>query len=444
MTELPDLADVADELFARLPEHDMVPTLERVQRVMELLGDPQRSPRILHLTGTNGKTSTARMIETLVMASGLRVGTFTSPHLQSVTERIRIDGSPISPERFVEIHEDIRPIVALVDAEQETADQRALTFFEVLTCVAFAAFADAPVDVAVIEVGLGGAWDATNVADADVAVITPISLDHERWLGETVTEIAVEKAGVIKPDCITVVGRQEPEVLDILARRGAEVGAQVRVFGRDFDLEDRSVAVGGQVLDIRTVSGQYNEVFLSLHGSHQADNATVAVAAVEALLVSESPLDQALVDALGSTTSPGRLEAVTREPTVLLDAAHNPAGAQSLAEALKESYTFLDTTAVIGAMADKDIPGILAPLAPVVDRVIATQNSMPRCASADAVGRMAVELWGDDNVTVEPDLADALATATRLAAQSGGGVVVTGSVVTVGEARAILGAEEAP
>ena len=435
---------MADELFARLPEHDMVPTLERVRRVMELLGDPQRSPRIVHLTGTNGKTSTARMIETLVIASGLRVGTFTSPHLQSVTERIRIDGAPISPERFVEIHEDVRPIVALVDAEQENADQPALTFFEVLTCVAFAAFADAPVDVAVIEVGLGGAWDATNVADADVAVITPISLDHERWLGQTVTDIAGEKAGVIKPDCITVVGRQVPEVLDILARRGAEVGAQVRLLGRDFDLVGRSVAVGGQVLDIRTVSGQYNEVFLSLHGSHQADNATLAVAAVEALLVSESPLDQALVDALGSTTSPGRLEAVSREPTVLLDAAHNPAGAQSLAEGLKESYAFLDTTAVIGAMADKDIPGILAPLAAVVDRVIATQNSMPRCASADAVGRMAAELWGDDNVTVEPDLTDALATATRLAEQSGGGVVVTGSVVTVGEARAILGAEEAP
>lgn len=444
MSELPDLSDVTDELFARMPEHDMVPTLARVTRVMELLGDPQRSPRIVHLTGTNGKTSTARMIEALVQSSGLRVGTFTSPHLQSVTERIRIDGHPIAPEQFIEINEDIRPIVALVDAEQEALDQPPLTFFEVLTCIAYAAFADAPVDVAVIEVGLGGRWDATNVADADVAVVTPIAIDHERWLGTTEVAIADEKSGIIAADAVAVIGRQSPEVLDVLLRRCAEVGAQPRVFGREFDLVSRTVAVGGQVLDIRTVLGEYHEVFLSLHGAHQADNATVAVAAVEALLVGEAALDQALVDALGSATSPGRLEAVTREPTVLLDAAHNPAGAASLAAALRESFTFLHTTAVIGVMADKDIPGILAPLRQVVDHVVATQNTSPRCASADTVGRLAAELWGEAAVVVEPDLAQALATAQRDAEQSGGGVVVTGSVVTVGEARQLLGAETAP
>lgn len=442
VTELPDLSDVTDELFARTPENDMVPTLARVRRVMELLGDPQRSARVIHVTGTNGKTSTARMIETLVQATGLRVGTFTSPHLHSVTERIRIDGVPIAPERFVEVHEDIRPIIAMVDAEQESEGTPALTFFEVLTCLGFAAFADAPVDVVVLEVGLGGTWDATNVADGDVAVITPIALDHEHWLGRTDVEIAAEKAGIIKPGATAVIASQSPDVLDVLIRRCAQVGATPRVFGRDFDLLGRRVAVGGQVLDIRSMTGQYEEVFLSLHGEHQARNATLAVAAVEALLVAEEPLDQALVDALGSAMSPGRLEAVSREPTVLLDAAHNPAGAVSLAAALRESFTFLDTTAVIAAMSDKDIPGMLTALRDVVDRVVATQNSQPRSASAEAVGRWATEIWGEDHVTVEPDLADALAMATRQATQSGGGVVVTGSVVTVAEARAILVPEE--
>lgn len=440
---MPDLSDVTDELFARMPETDMVPTLTRVRRVMELLGEPQRSPRIVHLTGTNGKTSTARMIEALVQSSGLRVGTYTSPHLESVTERIRIDGRPIDAEQFIEAYEDIRPIIAMVDAEAQADDGPELTFFEVLTCLAFAVFADAPVDVAVIEVGLGGTWDATNLADADVAVITPIAVDHQNWLGSTAPEIASEKAGIITPGCVTVIGPQLPDVLDVLLRRCAEVGAQPRVFGREFDLVDRTVAVGGQVLDIRTVLGQYEEVFLSLHGRHQADNATVAVAAVEGLLVGDGALDQALVDALGSATSPGRLEAVTREPTVLLDAAHNPAGAESLAAALRESFTFLDTTAVIGVMADKDIPGILAPLRDVVDRVIATQNTSPRCAGADTVGRLAADVWGDAAVVVEPDLTSALAAARRDARAAGGAVVVTGSVVTVGEAREILAVGDA-
>lgn len=440
MPELPDLSDVTDELFARTPENDMVPTLSRVQRVMELLGEPQRSPRIVHLTGTNGKTSTARMIEALVHSSGLRVGTYTSPHLESVTERIRIDGSPIPAEQFIGIYEDILPIVAIVDAEAEADDNPPLTFFEVLTCMAYAAFADAPVDVAVIEVGLGGRWDATNVADADVAVVTPIGVDHERWLGSTAVAIAEEKAGIIAPGCVTVIAPQDPDVLDVLLRRCAEVGSQPRVFGRDFDLVDRAVAVGGQVLDIRLVHGQYEEVFLSLHGRHQADNATVAVAAVEALLVGDSALDQALVDALGSAASPGRLEAVDRDPTVLLDAAHNPAGAEALAAALRESFTFVETTAVIAVMADKDIPGILAPLRDVVDRVVATQNTSPRCAGADTVARLAGEVWGDAAVVVQPDLAEAIAIARRDARASGGAVVVTGSVVTVGEARAIIGA----
>lgn len=417
----------------------MVPTLDRVQRVLELLGDPHRSARVIHVTGTNGKTSTARMIETLILSAGLRVGTFTSPHLHSVTERIRLDGQSISDADFVAVYEDIRPIVDLVDAEQEAVDAPPLTFFEVLTCIAFAAFADAPVDVAIVEVGLGGRWDATNVADADVAVITPVALDHERWLGATTLQIASEKAGIIGPASVAVVGRQEPDVLDVLVRRCAEVQATPRLFGRDFDLLSRTIAVGGQVLDIRALNGRYEEVFLPLHGAHQADNATLALAAVESLLVSGDALDQALVDALGSASSPGRLEVVSREPTVLLDAAHNPAGAASLAAALGESFTFVDTTAVIAVMADKDIPGILAPLRHVIDRVVVTQNTSTRCASAESVAELARDVWGEAHVQVEPDLGAALSAAMLHAEQTGGGVVVTGSVVTVADARAALG-----
>ncbi|MFN8125560.1 MAG: folylpolyglutamate synthase/dihydrofolate synthase family protein [Candidatus Nanopelagicales bacterium] len=439
---MPDLSDVVDELFARQPETDMVPTLARVQRVMDLLGDPQRSPRIIHITGTNGKTSTARMIETLVIASGLRVGTYTSPHLHSVTERIRIDGAPIPEERFIEVYEDVRPIIDMVDGEQERDGNPPLTFFEVLTCLAFAAFADAPVDVAVIEVGLGGMWDGTNVADADVAVITPIAVDHERWLGDTPERIAVEKAGIIKTGSVVVSADQTPGVLDVLLRRCAEVGATAQVWGRDFDLLDRTVAVGGQVFAVQVGVVRYDEVFLPLQGAHQAANAVLAVAAVAALLVSDEPLDQALVDALGSAVSPGRLEAVTREPTVLLDAAHNHAGADVLALALGDSFTFLDTTAVVAVMADKDVAGILAPLRGVVDRVVATQNSSPRCLPAAELGRLAAGVWGEEAVEVEPDLAAAVAVARRHAEQSGGGVVVTGSVVTVADARAILTSAE--
>ena len=436
--ELPDLSDVSGELFARQPETDMVPTLRRVQRVMDLLGDPQRSPRIVHITGTNGKTSTARMLETLLVATGLRVGTYTSPHLESVTERIRIDGEAISDERFIEVYEDIRPIVGMVDAEEEADGRPGLTFFEVITCMAFAAFADAPVDVAVIEVGLGGVWDATNVADADVAVITPIAVDHVQWLGTTPIQIAAEKAGIIKAGCTAVIGHQQPDVRQVLLDRCAEVGAAARVVETDHHVLDRTVAVGGQVFSVQVGDVRYDEVFLPLHGAHQADNAALAVAAVDALLVSEEPLDQALVDALGSVMSPGRLEPVRRDPTVLVDAAHNPAGAEALAAALSESYTFFETTAVIAVMADKDVVGILAPLRTCVDRVIATQNSSERCLPAGALAEAATEVFGADAVDLEPDLAAALGVAIRHAEQSGGGVVVTGSVVTAGDARRIL------
>ena len=443
MTDLPDLDDIHEELLDRIPEDRVEPTVARVARVMELLGDPQRGPRIVHVTGTNGKTSTARMIETLLVATGLRVGLFTSPHLHSVTERIRIDGSPIDPQRLVEVHEDIRAILAMVDAEQEADGGVPLTYFEAVTCLAFAAFADAPVDVAILEVGMGGTWDATNVAQADVAVVTPVSLDHSQYLGNTPAEIAAEKAGIVEPGSIAVIGPQPSDVLDVLLGACARAGAEPRVFGRDFDLVSCQLAVGGQVLTMRTAAGTYDEVFLGLHGRHQADNAVVAVAAVEALLVSDDPLDTALVDALGSATSPGRLEAVRRDPTVLLDAAHNPAGAQALAAALQESFVFLDTTLVIGVSEDKDIRGILAPLREMADRVIATRSPSARAASPQSIADVAEELWGPAAVSIEPDVPSAVTAAMRHAEQTGGGVVVTGSVFTVAAAQEAL-AEPGP
>jgi len=434
VTDLPDFADVVDELFARQPESDMVPTLDRVARVLELLGDPQESLKIVHVTGTNGKTSTSRMIEAMVRRTGLRTGLFTSPHLQSVTERIQVDGVPLDDHAFIVAYEDLRPVLDIVDAEQVEADAPQLTFFEVLTCLGYSVFADAPVDVAVIEVGLGGRWDATNVGDGNVAVITPIAIDHTAWLGSTTEHIATEKAGIIKAGAIAVIAAQRPEVLPILLQRCAEAGATALVSGLDFGVSQRAVAVGGQVLDIKGVAGCYDEVFLALIGRHQADNAALAVAAVESLLVDGVALDMAVVDALGSVISPGRLQAIGREPTVVVDAAHNPAGAAALAAALADSYSFTHLICVVGVMADKDIAAIIAELTPVVAEFVVTQNSSPRCAPAAHVGQAAVELVGQDRVHIEADLAAAVALAKRLAAEPGGGVVVTGSVVTAAEA----------
>jgi dihydrofolate synthase/folylpolyglutamate synthase len=438
------------DLAGRWPESQIEPTLDRVAAVVELLGDPHLAAPVIHLAGTNGKSSTARMVESLLRAFGLRTGLTTSPHLHSVRERIRLDGEPVDLERFVRAYDDVRPYVELVDRRSEDEGGPRLSFFELLTVLAFATFADAPVDVAVVETGMGGTWDATNVVDPTVAVVTPVALDHMDYLGPDVTTIAGEKAGIIKPGTTAVLAHQGPDAADVLLRRCAETGATVAREGLEFAVVDRRPAVGGQLLTLQAPSGVYDEVFLPLFGAHQASNAAVALAAVEAFLGGGRPLDPDLVRAgFAAVASPGRLEVVRRSPTVVVDAAHNPHGAQALAEAIADSFDFSSLTGVVAVLADKDARGVLEALEPVLAHVIVTRTSSPRAADPVELGALAGEVFGADRVQVVPRLAEALevaiARADEVAADLGGGagVLVTGSVVTAAEGRALLGRAEA-
>jgi dihydrofolate synthase/folylpolyglutamate synthase len=422
------------------------PSLDRIQAVMELLGDPQRTFPVIHLTGTNGKTSTTRIIESLLREMGLKTGRFTSPHLHSMTERIALSGEPISAERFLAAYDEVMPFVEMVDARSLAAGGPRMTYFEVLVAVAYAAFADAPVDVAVVEVGMGGSWDATNVADGSVAVVTPIALDHQHFLGHDVESIATEKSGIIKPDALVVSGVQEPEVAQILAERAAAVGARIAVEGNDFGLLAREVAVGGQQLAVRGLAGDYEEILLPLHGGHQAHNTVLAIAAVEAFVGGgEQRLDPEVVRAgLGAASSPGRLEVVRRSPTVLVDAAHNPAGALALREALEDSFNFARIIGVIAILQDKDATEMLEVLEPVLEQVVVSRTTSPRAMRPDELGALAAEIFGEDRVTVVADLPDALDVAAGLADEGGlgGGVLATGSVTTAAEVRMLLGVSE--
>ena len=437
------IRQIEREILARSPEHDVQPTLERVRAVMELLGDPQRGYPIVHLTGTNGKTSTARMVEALCRELGLTTGRFTSPHLHTFRERIAICGEPISAERLIAVYDEVLPYVELVDARSVAAGGPRLTFFEVFVVLAYAAFADAPVDVAVVEVGMGGGWDATNVGDGAVAVITPIAIDHTHFLGSTVEEIATEKSGIIKPGAIAVSALQDPEVAVILAERALEVGARVVVEGGEFGVMTRKVALGGQLLSLRGLAGEYPEVFLPLHGAHQGANAAVALAAVEAFLGGgEQRLDPKVVrQGFADVTSPGRLEIVRRSPTVMVDAAHNPAGAAALRAAIEDSFSYSTLVGVVAMFADKDVAGMLEVLEPVLDHVVVTRNSSTRSMNPRELGALAGEMFGEDRVSVVPDLPDALDQAVTLAEADGrrGGVLATGSVVTAADVRALLG-----
>ncbi|MDX3849327.1 bifunctional tetrahydrofolate synthase/dihydrofolate synthase [Streptomyces sp. AK02-01A] len=437
------LRAVEQDLAGRWGETKLDPSIERIQALMDVLGDPQRAYPSIHITGTNGKTSTARMIETLLGAFELRTGRYTSPHVQSVTERISLDGAPISAERFIETYDDIKAYVEMVDGAQE----HRLSFFEVLTGMAYAAFADAPVDAAVVEVGMGGSWDATNVIDGSVAVITPIALDHVDRLGSTPGEIAVEKAGIIKPGSTVILAQQPVDAAQAMLKKAVEVDATVAREGMEFGVVDREIAVGGQLLTLRGLGGQYEQVFLPLYGAHQAHNAAVALAAVEAFFgigaQHARPLDMDTVrKAFATVSSPGRLEVVRRSPTVVLDAAHNPAGARAAADGITESFGFSRLIGVVGASDDKDVRGVLEALEPICAELVVTQNSSHRAMDADELATIAVEVFGDDRVQVEPRLDDALEAAITLAEEeaefAGAGVLVTGSVITVGEARLLL------
>ncbi|MBZ4014241.1 bifunctional tetrahydrofolate synthase/dihydrofolate synthase [Streptomyces purpurogeneiscleroticus] len=438
------LRAVEAELATRWGETKLDPSVQRIAALMDILGEPQRSYRSIHITGTNGKTSTARMIEALLSAFDLRTGRYTSPHVQSITERISLDGAPISAEKFIETYEDIKPYVEMVDARE---DYR-LSFFEVMTGMAYAAFADAPVDIAVVEVGMGGRWDATNVIDGDVAVVTPISLDHTDRLGDTTEAIAGEKSGIIKKDATVVLAQQPVEAASVMLKRAVDVDATVAREGMEFGVLAREQAVGGQLLTLRGLGGEYTEVFLPLYGAHQAHNAAVALAAVEAFFgvgtEHARTLDiDTIRSAFASVSSPGRMEVVRRSPTVVLDAAHNPAGARATAEAVTEAFGFSRLVGVVGASGDKDVRGLLEAFEPIFAEVVVTRNSTPRSMDPDELAALAVEVFGAERVQVEPRLDDALEAAITLAEEegeySGAGVLVTGSVITVGEARLLMG-----
>ena len=441
------MREVEREIISRRPEHSVDLALDRMAELVGLLGDPQRACPVIHITGTNGKTSTARMTDALLRGRGLRTGRFTSPHLVSIRERIVVDGAPVSAERFVEAYEEIIPYVRLVDERHPAA----MSFFEVLTGMAFAIFADTPVDVVVLEVGVGGRLDCTNVADGVVAVITPISIDHTRLLGDTVEEIAAEKAGIIKAGATAVLAQQPLAAAEVLLRQAVEVGATVAREGVEFGVLSHEQAVGGQQLVLRGLRGSYDDIFLPLFGAYQAGNAACALAAVEAFAgvadQGSELLDADLVrEAFAKVSSPGRLEVIRRSPTIIIDASHNPAGVSATVAAMQDTFTFSHLSGVFAASGDKDVPGMLAELEPLLDEVVVTRNSSDRSMDTSQVAELAVEIFGEDRVTPADRLDDAIEMAVALADEAeveglpgSGGVLITGSVITAGDARKLLG-----
>ncbi len=434
---------VYEALLARAGERWVQPRKERTARILAFLDDPQRTYRVVHITGTNGKTSTARMIESLLRAHDLRTGLFTSPHLERFTERIMIDGEPIDDAAVADAWDEIEPFVDIVDAEFEAAGDAPLTFFELLTVLAFVAAADAPVDVLVLEVGMGGEWDSTNTADGDVAVFTPIDIDHADRLGATIVEIARVKAGIIKEGAAVVSAQQPAEAMEVLRRVAAQNGATIAFEGAEFGLVDQKLAVGGQLLTVRGLAGEYIEEYLPLYGAHQGHNAALAVAAVESLIGGGSQRIAADVisEGLQGATSPGRLQLLGIAPTVIVDAAHNPHGAAALALALDDSFDFDEWGIVLGILSDKDAAGIVARLAPAAAHVFATAPDSERASDADVIADLVEQIGG--RATVHPTLAEAADAAREWAASSDRrAVAIAGSVVLAGEAIALAETED--
>ena len=425
-------------LLARWPENRIAPTLERIAALVDILGSPQLTYPTIHVGGTNGKTTTARMIDSLLFEMGLRTGRFTSPHLESYLERISINGQSIDAKELIFSFNDLSPYLDLMDTKFENP----ISFFEAMTALAFVAFAEHPIDVGVIEVGMGGQWDATNVVDADVSVITPIGLDHMEYLGNTIAEIAATKAGIIKEQGFVVLAQQSPEAAVELLRRAAEVGADVAREGLEYSIDSRAIAVGGQLISITGLRGHYDEIFLPLHGKHQASNAAAALIAVEAFF-GEQDLDIDAVRAgFANVTSPGRCEIIHRDPTIILDAAHNPHGAKAIAETLQTEFTFDDVTGIVALMADKDALGILQALEPVMNQIIVTTNSSERSMRVADLTKLANQVFGADRVLVADNLTAAIDKAiqdsVRPLSEESLAIVITGSVVTVGEARSAV------
>lgn len=432
-------SEIVAALQARWPEHRIGRSLARIEALCDLLGSPQEAYPVIQITGTNGKGSTGIMIEALLLALGLRVGRISSPHLVDVTERIAIDGLPMDADAFDALVEECGPYVDMVDAR--ALDGIPMTFFEVMTGLAYAAFAQAPVDVAVVEVGLGGAWDATSVADADVAVVCPVDLDHMHILGDSVAEIATEKAGIIKAGSTAVIARQRPEVTSILAERCAAVGARLVAEGNDFALLDRQPAVGGQVLRLEAAGGPIDDLLLPLFGEHMAHNAVLAVAAVEAFLGGQALAPDVVAEALAAVVAPARLEVVHRAPTVVLDTCHNPHGARATIDGVTEAFDFDPLIAVTAMMRDKDVDGVLEIFAERVDSLVCTGvGSTSRGLTPEELAGIAEQHFPEGRVSTAPTMTDAIDRAIALADEAGGraGVLIAGSVVAAGEARALL------
>ena len=449
------MRDVEAEILSRAPEHRVQPSLERVRAVLDLLGNPERAYRTVHIAGTNGKTSTARMTERLLAATGMRTGRFTSPHLATIRERISLDGEPIGQEGFIAAWEDVAPYVEMVDERSVDAGGPRMSFFEVLTVMALAAFADHPVDVAVLEVGMGGTWDCTNVVPGDVEVIAPIGLDHAAWLGGTIEEVAANKAGIIKDGATLVTAVQPPAAQAVIAAAAAEHGV---VWRRELDPEedpdeadagvlsvlDRTLAVGGQMVTLRTAAAVYEDVFIPLHGDYQVHNALLALAAAEAVFGGRALPAKIVEDGFASVASPGRMEVLRSSPTVIVDAGHNPHGLGALVPAVEEAFGFRHLVAVVGAMADKDVEGILSVLEPACDAVVCVPIDSPRALEAEDLAVVAREVFGADRVETTDTLAAGIERAVALSEGyedplTSSGVLIVGSVILAAEARALFG-----
>lgn len=429
---------IEQALLARWPETRIEPTLDRIAALVDILGSPQLTYPTIHIGGTNGKTTTSRMIDSLLFEMGLRTGRFTSPHLESFLERIAINGQPIDAKALIFSFNDISAYLDLMDTKFE----HPISFFEAITALAFAAFAEHPIDVGVIEVGMGGLWDATNVVDADVSVIMPIGLDHTEYLGETLTEIAQTKAGIIKEGGFVVLAQQEPECAVELLKQAALVGADVAREGIEYSVISRSIAVGGQLLTIQGAKDVYPDIFIPLHGKHQASNAAAALVAVEAFFGDQELDIEAVRAGFANVASPGRCEVVHRDPTIILDAAHNPHGASALADTIQSEFTFDDVIGIFAPMGDKDVRGILLELEQVMDSVIVTANSSTRAMQVSELELIAAEIFGSDRVFSADSLTEAIEKAIkdsiRPLSEDTIGILITGSVVTAGEARTIL------
>ena len=432
--------EIEQALLNRWPETRINPTLERIALLADLLGSPQLSYPTIHIAGTNGKTTTTRLIDSLCFELGLRTGRFTSPHLESYLERISINGEPISEAAMITTYEDVAPYFQLVD---ERMSHR-LSFFEAITGLSFVAFAEHPVDVGIFECGMGGEWDSTNVINAKVSVVTPIGLDHTQYLGDTLTAIAATKSGIIKPGSFAVLARQELDPAQVLMRKCAEVEAIPIREGVEYQVSNRSLAVGGQLISIRGVYGDYEELFLPLHGEHQASNAATALAAVE-VFAGEKKLDEELVRAaFAKASSPGRCEIVHRSPTVIIDAAHNPHGAMSLRKTIESEFDFDSVIGIVAPMGDKDLDGILEEFEAIMTTVIITKNSSHRAAPIDELAAHAREIFGGERVLTKDSLESAIDAAITEAKfevemnERSCAVLIAGSVISAGEARALM------